>query len=351
VSSPLPAGEFGCLARKSTGRADRMAILRGMIVDCAVYEHGKRRAGDLTLDQAGAACRSNEGFVWLGLVEPSAEELESIAREFHLHELAVEDAVKAQQRPKVELFGETLLVVVKTVTHPDPAHGIEVGELLVFVNADFIITVRHGDGELSSVRERVESQPERLAHGTGVVLYAILDHVVDGYGDVAQTIDGEIQAVEREVFSAERTNPAEQIYKLEREVLDLYRAVAPLLEAVDEIVEGRFDAIPKELHEYFRDVHDHLRRVTGRVNGFRELLSSALQANLTQVSVRQNEDMRKISAWVAIAAVPTMVAGIYGMNFDHMPELHWRYGYFTVLALIALVCFALYRRFKRVGWL
>jgi magnesium transporter len=327
-----------------------MAILRGMIVDCAVYEHGKRRAGGLSLAQAGDACRADDGFAWLGVAEPSAAEFESIAREFGLHELAVEDAVKAQQRPKVELFGDTLLVVVKTVTHPDPA-GIEVGELLLFVNTDFIITVRHGDGELSSVRERVESQPERLAHGTGVVLYAILDHVVDGYGDVAQTIDGEIQAVEREVFSAERTNPAEQIYKLEREVLDLYRAVAPLLEAVDEIVEGRFQTIPDELHEYFRDVHDHLRRVTGRVASFRELLSSALQANLTQVSVRQNEDMRKISAWVAIAAVPTMVAGIYGMNFDHMPELHWRYGYFTVIALIAVVCFALYRRFKRVGWL
>jgi magnesium transporter len=328
-----------------------MAILRGMIVDCAVYEHGKRRAGELSLEGAGDACRADDGFVWLGVAEPSAEEFESIAREFGLHELAVEDAVKAQQRPKVELFGDTLLVVVKTVAHPDPAHGIELGELLLFVNTDFIITVRHGDGELSSVRERVERRPERLAHGTGVVLYAILDHVVDGYGDVAQTIDGEIQAVEREVFSAERTNPAEQIYKLEREVLDLYRAVAPLLEAVDEIVEGRFEAIPNELHEYFRDVHDHLRRVTGRVASFRDLLSSALQANLTQVSVRQNEDMRKISAWVAIAAVPTMVAGIYGMNFDHMPELHWRYGYFTVIAFIAVVCLALYRRFKSVGWL
>jgi magnesium transporter len=329
-----------------------MAILREVIVDCAVYEQGKRRAGELGLDQAGDASRSGKDtFVWLGVAEPSAEEFEAIAREFDLHELAVEDAVKAHQRPKVERFGDTLLIVVKTITHPDAGHGIEGGELLIFVNPDFIITVRHGDGELSSVRERVERRPDLLAHGTGVVLYAILDHVVDGYGDVAQTIDAEIQAVEREVFSAERTNPVEQIYKLEREVLDLYRAVAPLLEAVDEIIEGRFEAIPKELYEYFRDVHDHLQRVTGRVAAFRELLDSALQANLTQVSVRQNEDMRKISAWVAIAAVPTMIAGIYGMNFDHMPELHWRYGYFTVLAFITMVCVALYRRFKRIGWL
>ncbi|HET7483770.1 MAG TPA: magnesium/cobalt transporter CorA [Solirubrobacterales bacterium] len=320
-----------------------------MIVDCAVYEHGHRRSGDLTLEQARAASREEGAFVWLGVFEPTAEEFEEIAGQFDLHELAVEDAIKADQRPKVELYGETLLIVVKTVFHPEA--GIELGELLVFVNSDFIITVRHGEGELSSVRERVQRRPDLLAHGTGVVLYAILDHVVDGYGDVAQTIDGEVQAVEREVFSAERTNPAEQIYRLEREVLDLYRAVAPLSEAVDEISAGRFEAVPDELHEYLRDVHDHLRRVAGRIAGFRELLSSALQANLTQVSVRQNEDMRKISAWVAIAAVPTMIAGIYGMNFDNMPELHWRFGYPTVLIFIALICLALYRRFRRAGWL
>jgi magnesium transporter len=320
-------------------------------VDCGVYEKGRRRDGKLSLEQAHEASRAEDAFVWLGVAEPSAEEFGVIARQFDLHELAVEDAVKAQQRPKVELFGDTLLVVVKTITRPDPSHAVEVGELLLFVNSDFIITVRHGEGELSSVRERVERRPDLVAHGTGVVLYAILDHVVDDYGEVAQTVDGEIQAVERQVFSPERSNPVEQIYRLEREVLDLYRVVSPLLEAVDEISEGQFEAIPSTLDDYFRDVHDHLQRVTGRVAGFRELLGGALQANLTQVSVRQNEDMRKISAWVAIAAVPTMVAGIYGMNFDHMPELHWRYGYFTVLALIALVCLVLYRRFKRVGWL
>ncbi len=328
-----------------------MAILGSVIVDCGVYEKGRRRDGKLSLEQAHEASRAEDAFVWLGVAEPSAEEFGVIARQFDLHELAVEDAVKAQQRPKVELFGDTLLVVVKTVNRPDPSHAVEVGELLLFVNSNFIITVRHGEGGLSSVRERVEHRPDLLAHGTGVVLYAILDHVVDDYGDVAQAVDGEIQAVEREVFSSERANPVQQIYKLEREVLDLYRVVSPLLEAVDEISEGQFEAIPSALDDYFRDVHDHLQRVTGRVAGFRELLNGALQANLTQVSVRQNEDMRKISAWVAIAAVPTMVAGIYGMNFDHMPELHWRYGYFTVLILIALVCFALYRRFKRVGWL
>jgi magnesium transporter len=324
-----------------------------MIVDCAAYEKGRRRAGELTVEEAGkVASGDGDSFIWLAVFEPSTEEFKGIAREFDLHELAVEDAVKANQRPKVELFGETMLIVVKTVSHPDSdGGGIEVGELLIFVNPRFVITVRHGADELSAVRERVERRPDLLAHGTGVILYAILDHVVDGYGDVSQTIDGEIQMVEREVFSAERTNPAQQLYKIEREVLDLYRAVAPLAEAVDEISEGRFEVVPDELRDYFRDVHDHLQRVAGRILGFRELLSSALQANLTQVSVRQNEDMRKISAWVAIVAVPTMVAGIYGMNFDNMPELHWHYGYPAVLAFIALICVTLYWRFRRSGWL
>ena len=322
-----------------------------MIVDCAIYEHGHRRDGNLPLAEAGAAAQGEGAFVWLGVVEPSAEEFDAIAREFDLHELAVEDAIKAHQRPKVERFGDTLLVVVKTASYVDSEEVIEIGELLLFVNPAFIVTVRHGKGELGEVRTRVEQRPDLLEHGTGTVLYAILDHVVDGYEEAAQGVDVDIQEVEREVFSSGETNPAERIYKLEREVLDFHRAVAPLSEEVDEIARGRFEEIPDALHEYFRDVHDHLRRVEGRIVGFRELLDGALQANLTQVSVRQNEDMRKISAWVAIIAVPTMVAGIYGMNFDHMPELHWRYGYPAVLVFIAIVCLLLYRRFRRAGWL
>jgi len=184
-----------------------------------------------------------------------------------------------------------------------------------------------------------------------MALYAILDHVVDGYEVAAQGVDVDIQEVEREVFSDDDNNPARRIYKLEREVLDFQAAAAPLALAVDEILRGQFAVIPTELNEYFRDVHDHLRRVNGRIIGFRELLGSALHANLTQVSIRQNEDMRKISAWVAILAVPTMVAGIYGMNFEDMPELRWRFGYPSVLILIAVICLLLYRRFRRAGWL
>jgi magnesium transporter len=228
---------------------------------------------------------------------------------------------------------------------------IEIGEVMLFVHPGFIVTVRHGGADLGAVRARIERRPDLLGHGSGMALYAILDHVVDGYEVAAQGVDDDIQEVERQVFSEERVNPVERIYKLEREVLDFHAAVFPLEPAVDGIVRGHYEVVPDELREYFRDVHDHLRRVGRRISDFRELLGSALHANLTQVSVRQNEDMRKISAWVAILAVPTMVAGIYGMNFDHMPELEWRYGYPAVLVLIVVICTVLYRRFKRAGWL
>jgi magnesium transporter len=323
-----------------------------VIVNCALYENGHRREGELSLDEAGAAAQgAGGGFVWLGVLEPSAAEFESIAREFGLHELAVEDSVKAHQRPKVELYGETLFVVVKTYRYVDSEEVIEIGELMLFVNPGFIVTVRHGEGELTAVRSRIERRPDLLQHGPGMVLYAILDHVVDGYEAAAQGVDVDIQEVEREVFSDDGNNPAERIYKLEREVLDFHAAVVPLAGAVEEVTRGNLDVVPEELGDYYRDVHDHLRRVSGRIAGFRELLGSALHANLTQVSVRQNEDMRKISAWVAILAVPTMIAGLYGMNFDNMPELQWRYGYPAVLAVIAIVCTLLYRRFKQAGWL
>ena len=323
-----------------------------MIVNCAVYRDGRRVDGDLSLDEAGATAQGEgEGFVWLGVLEPSADEFESIAREFGLHELAVEDAVKAHQRPKVELYGETLFVVLKTTRYVDSEEVIELGELMIFVNPRFIITVRHGEGELTDVRSRIERRPDLLRHGPGMVLYAILDHVVDGYELAAQGVDVDIQEVERQVFSDDAENPAERIYKLEREVLDFHAAVVPLAGAVDEFTRGHFEVVPDELREYFRDVHDHLRRSSGQIAGFRELLGSALHANLTQVSVRQNEDMRKISAWVAILAVPTMIAGLYGMNFEHMPELQWRFAYPAVLLLIAVVCLLLHRRFKQAGWL
>jgi magnesium transporter len=303
-----------------------------MIVDCAIYEDGERRAGDLAVSEAARAAgdETTPAFAWLGVHEPTPEEFDAVAREFDLHELAVEDAVEAHERPKLEVYGETLFVV----------------------NPAFIITVRHGDAsDLHPVREAIEKRPDLLRCGPGAILHAVIDRVVDDYEPAVQGLEIDIQQVEEQVFSDEAVNPAQRIYRLEREVLEMQRAVAPLAAPVDRLARGHFDLVSPELRDYFRDVHDHLLRVAGRVEGFRDLLSSALHANLTQVTVRQNEDMRRISAWVAILAVPTMIAGIYGMNFRHMPELAWRYGYPAVVALILVACGLLYRAFRRAGWL
>jgi magnesium transporter len=323
-----------------------------VIVDCAVYEGGRRRAGDLTLHGASEACRQGDAFVWLGLYEPTADELDSVRREFGLHELAVEDALNAHQRPKLEVYDETLFVVLKPARYIDSDEAVGTGEIHIFVSDTFVVAVRHGEASaLRDARKRLEQRRDLLEAGTGGVLYAIVDKVVDDYEPVVEGVANDIQEIEQQVFSAGRENPAERIYKMEREVLEFSRAVTPLTPAVDRLARGHFDLVDENLHEYFRDVHDHLLRVGQRIDGFRDLLSSALQANLTQVSVRQNEDMRKITAWVAILAVPTMVAGIYGMNFEHMPELEWTYGYPLVLSVTLVICFLLYRRFRRAGWL
>jgi magnesium transporter len=324
-----------------------------MIVDCAIYEDGERRAGDLDVaDAARAACDPTASFVWLGAHEPTAEEFDAVAREFDLHELAVEDAIEAHERPKLEVYGETLFVVLKTVRYIDSEEVIRSGEIMLFVNPTFVITVRHGEGsDLHPVRETIEKRPDLLRCGPGAILHAVIDRVVDDYEPAVQGLEIDIQQVEEQVFSEDATNPAQRIYRLEREVLEMQRAVRPLAAPVDRLARGHFDLISPELRDYFRDVHDHVLRVASRVEGFRDLLGSALQANLTQVTVRQNADMRRISAWVAILAVPTMIAGIYGMNFRHMPELSWRYGYPAVLAVIVIVCTALYRGFRRAGWL
>ena len=322
-----------------------------MIVDCAVYEDGCRCEGELPLTDAGQAAQRDGSFVWVGVFEPSADEFDAVRREFDLHELAVEDAVDAHQRPKVEVYGDTLLVVLKTVRYVDAEEDLETGEILLFVNRDFVVTVRHGQSRLHDVRLQVEDRPDLLRFGAGAVLYAVVDRIVDDYEPVMEAVEADIQEVEHDMFSPDRSNPAERIYTMEREVLDLHRAIMPLGPAIDRLARGHYDLIHPELRTYFRDVHDHLLRVAGRIEGFRDLLSSALQANLTQASVRQNEDMRKISAWVAILAVPTGVAAIYGMNFSNMPELQWRLGYPIVLVTIVVLCGLLYWRFRRSGWL
>jgi magnesium transporter len=323
-----------------------------VIVDSAVYEDGRRRDGDVGVHEAMKACREANAFTWIGLYEPTEEEFESIATEFQLHELAVEDAIHAHERPKLEIYGDMVFIVLKTARYVDSKEVVRLGEILVFLGHDFIITVRHGEAsELGDVRHRLEGEPELLRHGPGAVLHAIVDHVVDDYAPALAGLGQDIDEIEDQVFSASRTNPAERIYKLKREVLAFSHAAGPLVDPVDRLARGHYELIHPEVRAYFRDVNDHLLRAHEQLENYRDLLTSILSANLAQVTVRQNEDVRKITAIVAILAVPTAIAGLYGMNFEHMPELGWTFGYPLVLAVMACICFLLYRYFKKVGWL
>ncbi|HEX8120857.1 MAG TPA: magnesium/cobalt transporter CorA [Solirubrobacteraceae bacterium] len=322
-----------------------------MLVECAVYEDGRRKAGDLPLEHACEAGQEDGAFVWVGLFEPTADEFEALRSEFSLHPLAVEDALSAHQRPKIERYGDMTFVVLKTARYVDEAEAVVFGQVMVFVGDSYVITVRHGEvNDLSEVRRRVEEDESQLRRGPAGALHAILDSVVDAYEPVAAGLQTDVDQAEEELFGGLGGRVTVRIYELGREVLKFSRAVGPLIPAVEQLVRGG-PGVDDEMTSYFRDVLDHLIRVNGHVDSMHELLSNMLQANLTQVSVRQNEDMRKISAWVAILAIPTMIAGIYGMNFDHMPELHWQYGYPLVLGVILVACSVLYARFKRSGWL
>ncbi|HZG03458.1 MAG TPA: magnesium/cobalt transporter CorA [Streptomyces sp.] len=337
------------------------------VVDCAVYRDGRRLAKHLSPAEALRALRSREcegtgAFVWIGLHEPTEQEFAGIAREFGLHPLAVEDAVHAHQRPKLERYDDSLFTVFKTIHYVDHAEltdtseVVETGEVMCFTGRDYIITVRHGgQGSLRTLRHRLEDDPELLAKGPSAVLHAIADQVVDGYLAVAGAVQDDIDEVEIQVFSeagkGRRGRDAGRIYQLKREVLEFKRAVSPLLRPMQLLSERPMRLIDPDIQKYFRDVADHLTRVNEQVLSFDDLLNSILQANLAQATVAQNEDMRKITSWAAIFAVPTMIAGIYGMNFDYMPELQWKYGYPTVMAVIAGICYAIHRGFKRNGWL
>ncbi|WP_298567065.1 magnesium and cobalt transport protein CorA [Streptomyces luteogriseus] len=334
--------------------------LGSSVVNCVTYREGVRTSerGDL-VDTVERMRKSREGFVWLGLHEPTDQEFAGIAELFDLHPLAVEDAIEAHQRPKLERYGETLFAVFKTVCYVEheeltaTSEVVNTGEIMVFVGADFVITVRHGrHGSLGPLREELESDPGQLAKGPSAVLHALADHVVDDYLTVTDAVHADIDQVETDVFSeaGARADPG-RIYQLKRELLELKRAVVPLTRPLEDLATRPIRAVDPEIQAYFRDVSDHLLRAKEQIAAFDELLNSILQAHLAQVTVAQNEDMRKITAWAAIVAVPTMVCGVYGMNFDHMPELHWRYGYGMVIGVISVACLALYRGFRRSGWL
>jgi magnesium transporter len=334
--------------------------LGSSVVNCIAYEDGARLPLEGNLADAVKRVRkSGAGFVWLGLHEPTNREFAGVAELFDLHPLAVEDAIEAHQRPKVERYGDTLFAVFKTVCYVEheeltaTSEVVDTGEIMVFVGHDFVVTVRHGrHGSLGPLREELESDPGQLAKGPSAVLHAVADHVVDDYLNVIESVQLDIDQVETDVFAENgaRADPG-RIYQLKRELLELKRAVVPLGRPLLDLADRPVRVVDPEIQAYFRDVSDHLIRATEQIASFDELLNSILQAHLAQVTVAQNEDMRKITAWAAIVAVPTMVCGIYGMNFEHMPELHWRYGYGMVIGVIGLACVAVYRGFRRNGWL
>ncbi len=326
-----------------------------MIVDCAVYTDGQRRPGRLDLIDALEAASEPDSFVWIGLHEPGPEEFEAVRAEFGLHELAVEDAVNAHQRPKLEIYDTDLFAVLKTARYDDVAEAVEFSELQLFIGANYVVTVRHGQASaLAQVRSTIERDLARIRCGPMAVLHAVIDRVVDDYVPVITGLDQDLAEIEDAVFDVHRPrgfDPSQRIYRLKREVLDFIRNTEPLLEPLGRLAAGQLPGAHPELHTYFRDVEDHLTRVVSAIHHVRDILTDALDANLAQVTTRQNDDMRTISAWVAIGGIPTVVGAIYGMNFEHMPELGTEYGYFVALGVMTAICLSLYRRFKRIGWL
>ncbi len=336
-----------------------------MIVDKAIYVDGRREYEPDTVREIYETCRERCGVAWIGLYRPSEEEFDSVAEEFGLHPLAVEDAVKAHQRPKLERYGETLFVVLKAARYIDESEEVDFGEIHVFVGEDFVVTVRHGEASaLGEVRDRLEESPDLLRRGPGAILYAIMDNVVDGYAPVVEGLKNDVDEIETEVFGG-NAEVSRRIYTLSREVIEFQRATKPLAGVLDHLVGGGEEDVDAEIQRHLRDVQDHTYRIVEQADGFRELLQSILSVNLTMVSLAQNEKVtslteasitqndqtKKISAWAAILFAPSLVGAVYGMNFQYMPELNWLLGYPFALLLMLLISGTLYLVFKRRDWL
>ncbi|MCD7438942.1 magnesium and cobalt transport protein CorA [Streptomyces lincolnensis] len=329
------------------------------VVDCALYEYGRRRPGRLPLDAAMEAARTTPGaFVWIGLHAPTADQLQAVARAFALHPLAVEDALNAHQRPKLERYDDTLFLVLRTAVYLEheqltPTTDIVgTGEIMAFAGRDFIVVVRHDPSEpLTGVRSRLEADPERLAHGPAAVLHAIADSVVDQYLDVVTALEADAEVIENDAFSPDAGHDIGRIYQLKRELVELRRVIAPLAQPLRDLAERRVPGVDKELAAYFRDVADHRAQAADRVTALTELVDNALSMALAQTSVQQNHDMRRISAAAALIAIPVAVAGVYGMNFEHMPELRWLFGYPAMLIATVTLVTVVYRVFRRKRWL
>jgi len=355
-------------------------VLLDAAIDWALYTDGLR-TDCLDFDLACEKARGGEGFVWLGLHEPSADQLTQLGEVFDLHPLALEDAANPRQRAKVERYDDVLFLALRTLAYIErsdrlpgfhgygavphspldvtPGRGqgeggeiVETGAVMVFIGEFFAITVRHGrHASMVGLRRRLETRPQQLGLGPSAVLHAVCDQVVDNYLAVADQVNEDIEEIENSVFATRTVTDVERIYQLKRDIIEMKRTTGPLALPLHELAERPRRLVHPDIREYFRDVSDHLARVRDQIQGYDELLGSILQAGLARLTVSENEDMRKISAWVAIAAVPTMIAGIYGMNFEQMPELHQVWGYPAVLTLMAGCCAAMYRGFKRNRWL
>jgi magnesium transporter len=325
---------------------------RGPVVACAAYAGGCRVA-DVAIEDISEVLAKEGLFVWIGLYEPDEPLLKQVQAEFGLHDLAIEDAHMAHQRPKLERYGDSLFIALRTA-QPDREQGrIAFGETHLFVGSRYVVSVRHGASlSYAGVRARCEAQPQLLAKGPGFVLHAIMDFVVDQYFPIVDGLEDDLETLEEEIFheriSRETTM---RIYTLKRDLLEIKRGVSPLVDICNRLMRSDLDQIPEAARPYFRDVYDHAIRINEKVDGLRELLSTALEANLSLTTIAQNEATKRITGWAAIFAIPTMIAGVYGMNFEFMPELRWRYGYPVVMTVTVALCGILYYRFKRAGWL
>ena len=324
----------------------------GEVVNCAAYAGGQRIA-DVAVTDLDTILKHEDCFLWVGLHEPSEALLRQVQHAFGLHDLAIEDAHRAHQRPKLERYGNALFVVLRTAQVPEEQGDLQFGETHIFVGPRYVVSVRHGSSlAYTTVRTRCEATPSLLCQGAGFVLYALMDFIVDQYFPLIDTLEDQLQALEEDILGAAVTRATTvRIYHLKRHLLEVKRAISPLIDVCNRLVRFDLEVVPEDSRPYFRDVYDHVIRLNEMVDIIRELLASALEANLSLISVAQNEVMKKLGSWVAIIAVPTMVAGIYGMNFDVMPELRWPLGYPLVLLGMLVACGSLYVSFKRSGWL
>ena len=338
-----------------------------MIVDRAIYRNGRRTAEPAELSEMGDVCRAGEGIAWVGLYRPTAEEFDTVAAEFGLHELAVEDAVNAHQRPKLERYGDTLFCVLRPARYIDESETVEFGEVHVFAGVGFVVTVRHGEApDVAAVRGALEARPDLLQRGPVAILHAIMDRVVDDYVPVVAGVENDIDEIEDQVFGGSSGDVSRRVYELHREVIAFQRATKPLIGMLDRLMtdDGMLERLLADMHvdeeerRYLRDVQDHALRIVEQADAFRQLLQNIMSVNLTletkalsEVSNAQNEEVKKISAWAAILFAPTLVGTVYGMNFKNMPELEWSAGYPMALGLMLAVSITLYLIFRRRGWI